>query len=164
MSVELLVPDFSGSLTALQRICDSRPDVFNHNVETVKRLYPIARPQAKYQRSLGILEYAAKQGLVVKSGIMLGLGETEQEILATITDLRRTGCSFLTIGQYLAPSKEHFPVARYVSPAEFAEWAEIARSKGFKEVAAGPLVRSSYRAREMASSIRQPLRFLQSKG
>lgn len=162
--VEVLVPDFRGSLAALQAICDTRPDVFNHNVETVKRLYPIARPQARYRRSLGILEYAAKQGLVVKSGIMLGLGETEQEILATITDLRRTGCSFLTLGQYLAPSKKHFPVARYVSPAEFEEWAEIARSEGFKEVAAGPLVRSSYRAGEMASSLRQPLRSLRSKG
>jgi lipoyl synthase len=163
VSVEVLVPDFRGSLEALQRICDSRPDVFNHNVETVKRLNPIVRPLARYQRSLGILEYAAKQRLVVKSGIMLGLGETAQEILETITDLRRTGCSFLTIGQYLAPSTKHFPVARYVSPAEFEEWAEIARSVGFKEVAAGPLVRSSYRAGEMASSVRQPLRSFQSK-
>lgn len=164
VSVELLVPDFRGSLAALQKICDIRPDVLNHNVETVKRLYPLARPQARYRRSLSILEYAGKSGLVVKSGIMLGLGETEPEILETISDLRRAGCSFLTLGQYLAPSKEHFPVARYVSPAEFEEWAEIARSEGFKEVASGPLVRSSYRAGEMASSLRQPLRSFQTKG
>ncbi|AFM23479.1 lipoyl synthase [Desulfomonile tiedjei] len=164
VSVEVLVPDFRGSLKALQRICDIRPDVFNHNVETVKRLYPIVRPKARYQRSLGILEYAGKHGLIVKSGIMLGLGETEQEILEAITDLRRTGCSFLTLGQYLAPSKEHFPVSRYVSPAEFEEWAQIARSEGFKKVAAGPLVRSSYRAGEMVCSMRQPLKSYQSKG
>jgi lipoic acid synthetase len=132
VTVEVLVPDFGGSLTALQKTCDARPDVFNHNVETVARLYPLVRPRARYRRSLGILEYAGRQHLVVKSGIMLGLGETEKEILETITDLRRTGCACLTLGQYLSPSKDHLPVARYVSPSEFEKWTEIARSAGFK--------------------------------
>jgi len=137
----------------LREICDGRPDVFGHNVETVARLYPLVRPQARYQLSLQILEYAVRQNLVVKSGIMLGLGETECEILETITDLGRIGCSSLTLGQYLPPSKDHLPAARYVSPQEFEKWADTARSAGFKEVAAGPLVRSSYRADEMFSQL-----------
>ncbi len=149
VSVEVLVPDFGGSPAALRQICDARPDVFGHNVETVARLYPLVRPQAQYQRSLQILEYAVRQNLVVKSGIMLGLGETVYEILETITDLGRTGCSSLTLGQYLPPSKDHLPAARYISPQEFETWAETARSAGLKKVAAGPLVRSSYRADEM---------------
>jgi len=153
VSVEVLVPDFGGALAALREICDGRPDVFGHNVETVARLYPLVRPQARYQLSLQILEYAVRQNLVVKSGIMLGLGETECEILETITDLGRIGCSSLTLGQYLPPSKDHLPAARYVSPQEFEKWADTARSAGFKEVAAGPLVRSSYRADEMFSQL-----------
>jgi lipoic acid synthetase len=152
VTVEVLVPDFQGSLSALQRTCYAHPDVFNHNVETVARLYPLVRPHAQYRRSLQILEYAAMQGLVVKSGMMLGLGETEREILETITDLKRAGCSRLTLGQYLSPSKDHLPVARYVSPEEFERMAVAARAGGIKEVAAGPLVRSSYRADEMISS------------
>jgi lipoic acid synthetase len=149
VTIEVLVPDFNGSLKALRRVCHARPEVFNHNVETVARLYPLVRPQARYQRSLQILEYAARQGLVVKSGIMLGLGETEREILETVADLRQTGCSRLTLGQYLSPSRDHLPIARYVSPEEFERWAATARSMGFQGVAAGPLVRSSYRAEEM---------------
>ncbi len=157
VSVEVLVPDFRGSLPALRKICEACPDVFGHNVETVARLYPLVRPQAQYRRSLQILEYAARQNLIVKSGIMLGLGETECELLETITDLGRTGCSSLTLGQYLPPSKDHRPAARYISPQEFDKWAETARSAGFKEVAAGPLVRSSYRADEMISQMSKPL-------
>jgi len=157
VTVEVLVPDFQGSLSALQRTCYAHPDVFNHNVETVTRLYPLVRPLAQYRRSLQILEYAARQGLVVKSGMMLGLGETEREILETIIDLKRAGCSRLTLGQYLSPSKDHLPVARYVSPEEFEKWAVAARTGGFKEVAAGPLVRSSYRADEMISHFSKPL-------
>ena len=111
-------------------------------------------PRLSIRRSLQILEYAVGRNLVVKSGIMLGLGETECEILETITDLRRTGCSSLTLGQYLPPSKDHLPAARYISPQEFEKWAETARSAGFKEVAAGPLVRSSYRADEMISQLK----------
>lgn len=147
--IEVLVPDFRGSLAALQNVCQAGPDVFNHNIETVARLYPHVRPQAHYRRSLGVLEIAARQGLFVKSGIMLGLGETEREVEETLTDLMRVGCQGLTIGQYLAPSKDHLPVARFVPPEEFEGWAEKARSMGFKGVASGPLVRSSYQAHEM---------------
>jgi lipoic acid synthetase len=153
VTIEVLVPDFAGSLPALQEICDARPDVFGHNLETVERLYPAVRPQAQYRRSLQILEYAACRDLIVKSGIMLGLGETEGEVRETISDLGRSGCSSLTLGQYLAPSKDHLPVARYISPLEFRIWAETACSAGFRQVAAGPLVRSSYHAEEMISHL-----------
>jgi lipoyl synthase len=148
-STEVLVPDFSGSIPALKKLCDARPDMFNHNIETIKRLYPTVRPQADYRRSLGVLEYAARAGLPVKSGLMLGLGETQNEVIETLTDLKRSGCRYLTIGQYLAPSEDHLPVVRFLLPEEFEGWAETARSMGFSGVAAGPLVRSSYRADEM---------------
>ena len=147
--IEVLVPDFRGSLVALQNVCQAGPDVFNHNIETVARLYPRVRPQANYRRSLGVLEVAAREGLVVKSGLMLGLGETKREVAETLADLSRVGCQVLTVGQYLAPSKDHLPVARFVPPEEFEGWAEKARSMGFKGVASGPLVRSSYQAHEM---------------
>jgi lipoic acid synthetase len=146
--VEVLVPDFKGSLTALRKVCQARPDMFNHNIETVESMYPRVRPQARYQRSLSILEYAAREGLRVKSGLMLGLGETREQVMKTLTELKRKGCQYLTIGQYLRPSKGHLPVARFVPPGEFQDLAEKARSMGFKAVAAGPLVRSSYRAHE----------------
>ena len=148
--VEILVPDFRGSLQSLRKICEARPDMFNHNIETVPRLYPLARPQANFERSLRVLEFAAGQGLKVKSGMMLGLGEQSNEIIDTLSALLRTGCGYLTLGQYLSPSKDHVPVARYVQPEEFDLWAEKARAIGFKEVAAGPLIRSSYKAEEMA--------------
>ncbi|WP_373498265.1 lipoyl synthase [Desulfococcus sp.] len=151
--VEVLVPDFSGSVESLERVCESRPDVFNHNVETVARLYARARPKALYRRSLGILSYASGRGLFVKSGLMLGLGEREDEIRKTLADLKRAGCTALTLGQYLAPSGDHLPVARYVPPEEFNRWAETARAMGFKAVAAGPLVRSSYRADVLAAEV-----------
>jgi lipoic acid synthetase len=147
--IEVLVPDFRGSLAALHNVCQAGPDVFNHNIETVARLYPHVRPHAHYRRSLGVLEVAARQGLFVKSGLMLGLGETEREVAETLADLMRVGCQYLTIGQYLAPSKDHVPVARFVPPEEFEGWTEKASSMGFKGVASGPLVRSSYRAHEM---------------
>lgn len=149
--VEVLVPDFGGSIVALTAVCESRPDVFNHNVETVERLYGEVRPTALYRRSLGVLSYAAAQGLSVKSGLMLGLGETENEIEKTLRDLQRTGCVVLTLGQYLAPSKNHVRVVRYVPPKEFEMWAETARTMGFKAVISGPLVRSSYRADAVGS-------------
>lgn len=149
---EVLVPDFKGSLAALQKVCEAHPDMFNHNIETVLRLYPRVRLKAEYRRSLGVLEYAARHGLRVKSGFMLGLGETHSEVNGLLADLKRTGCRYLTIGQYLAPSKNHFPVARFVPPKEFDSWAETARAMGFKGVAAGPLVRSSYRADELSQN------------
>jgi lipoic acid synthetase len=147
--VEVLVPDFQGSEEALRTVCEARPDVFNHNVETVPRLYETVRPQAVYRRSLDVLAYAAERGLPAKSGLMLGLGEASREIWETLNDLRRAGCTYLTLGQYLAPSDEHTPVVRYVPPEEFEKWGETARAMGFTEVASGPLVRSSYRADEL---------------
>jgi len=147
--VEVLIPDFKGSVTALKRVCDARPDMVNHNVETVRRLYPLVRPQADYRRSLDVLHYAARRGIPTKSGMMLGLGETSQEIMDVLLDLRRVGCSYVTLGQYLAPSRDHVPIARYVAPEEFERWGKTARAIGFKEVASGPLVRSSYLAEQM---------------
>jgi lipoic acid synthetase len=147
--IEVLVPDFKGSLNSLQNVCMARPDMFNHNIETVPRLYPRVRPRARFERSLKILEFAAGQGLMAKSGMMLGMGEHSDEIMDTLLALRRTGCGFLTLGQYLSPSEDHVPVARYVQPREFDMWADKAKAMGFKEVAAGPLMRSSYKAEEM---------------
>ena len=156
VAVEVLVPDFNGSVSALDKVIKARPRVFNHNLETVSGLYPKVRPKAGYQRSLRILEYAARCGLAAKSGLMLGLGEEKAEVETALRDLRRAGCSYLTLGQYLAPSSGHYPVARFVTPAEFEEWAVIARSMGFKGVASGPLVRSSYRAEAMFADPEKP--------
>jgi lipoic acid synthetase len=149
VKVEVLIPDFNGSLQSMKDICDARPDMLNHNVETVRRLYPFVRPGARYTRSLRILKYAAERGLPVKTGLMLGLGETDGEIQETLADLREAGCDYLTLGQYLAPTDTHFPVVRYVTPGEFKEYAAMANSIGIKGVASGSFVRSSYRAEEM---------------
>ncbi|NSW82642.1 MAG: lipoyl synthase [Syntrophothermus sp.] len=148
-SVEVLVPDFKGSSEALNQVLDAEPEVFAHNVEMVPRLYREVRPGAVYERSLDVLAAAQKEscpGTVTKSGFMLGLGETEREVLALLEDLRDAGVALLTIGQYLAPSWRHYPVARYVTAEEFAEWEKVAYKMGFLGVASGPLVRSSYRA------------------
>jgi lipoic acid synthetase len=147
--VEILTPDFNGSLSAIHQIIKARPDIFNHNVETVPRLYHSIRPVANYSQSLDVLSHVAKSGLPVKSGLMLGLGETDDEIETTLKDINQTGCRYLTLGQYLAPSNRHVPVVRYLSPEEFEVWAEIAEEIGFTEVASAPLVRSSYRADQM---------------
>jgi lipoyl synthase len=153
-SVEVLIPDFLGSKASLAIVVEARPDVINHNVETVPRLYPTVRPQADYRRSLGVIE-AAKRisasldiGLKSKSGIMLGLGEDENEVMGVLSDLRESGCDFLTIGQYLAPTKAHIPVAEYLSPERFRAYGDRAREMGFSSVASFPLARSSYRAGE----------------
>ncbi len=149
VTVEVLTPDFKGDLEALEIVLAQRPDVFNHNVETVPRLYRQVRPLADYSRSLTILKAASgREGILVKSGIMLGLGEDEKELQELFIDLRQQGVQLLTIGQYLAPSRNHIPVARYYSPAEFGNIAALARHSGIKEVFAGPLVRSSYHAAE----------------
>lgn len=145
-AVEVLVPDFQGCTKALETVFQAHPDMFNHNIETVPRLYPAVRPQAVYRRSLDVLQRAAGFGLRVKSGLMLGLSERPDEVRETLLHLREAGCEYLTLGQYLAPSETHLPVDRYVPPREFANWAQEARSMGFRDVAAGPLVRSSYRA------------------
>jgi lipoic acid synthetase len=152
VAVEVLVPDFNGSIMALDTVCAARPEVFNHNIETVPRLYARIRPIAEYRRSLSVLSYAAGSGCKVKSGLMLGFGETESEVKKTLMDLKYAGCTSITLGQYLAPSKDHVPVARYVPPEEFEMWAAAARDMGFISVAAGPLVRSSYRAGEMVDA------------
>jgi len=147
-SVEVLTPDF---VEHLDTVLDAKPDVFNHNLETVKRLQAVIRPQASYEKSLATLRHAAKRGGVqVKSGLMLGLGETDEEIFQCLEDLYSAGVRLLTMGQYLAPTREHYPVERYISPEHFDELAAKARLMGFEGVAAGPLVRSSYRADELA--------------
>lgn len=148
-SIEVLIPDFKGDGKALETVFQSGPDMLNHNIETVQRLYGSVRPQAEYRRSLKVLRSAADFGLRVKSGLMLGLGEWPEEIRKTLLDLREAGCEYLTMGQYLAPSAGHVPVARYLTPREFANLAHEARLLGFKEVSSGPLVRSSYRAERM---------------
>ena len=147
-SVEVLTPDF---VEHLDTVLDAEPNVFNHNLETVKRLQAVIRPQASYEKSLATLRKAAERGGVqVKSGLMLGLGETDEEILQCLKDLYAAGVRLLTLGQYLAPTREHYPVARFISPEHFDELAAHAREIGFEGVAAGPLVRSSYRADELA--------------
>lgn len=149
--IELLISDLGGSRDALVRVLEVRPEVLNHNVETVPRLYPEVRPQADFARSLEVLERASSHNppLVTKSGIMLGLGETDHEVIHTLQAIRDTGCRLLTMGQYLAPSKNHHPVVRYVPPEEFAEYEKLGLRMGFSGVASAPLVRSSYRAERL---------------
>ena len=144
--IEVLIPDFRGARWALQLVIDERPDILNHNTETVPRLYGRVRPQAKYGRSLELIRRGHEAGMVTKSGLMLGLGESAGEVLEVMRDLRGSGCDILTLGQYLRPSKDHLPVERYFPPAEFHEFREEGLSMGFRHVESGPLVRSSYHA------------------
>ncbi len=146
--IEVLIPDLQGNWSALARIIAARPEIINHNVETVPRLYAEVRPTAQYQRSLELLARVRQgnPGILTKSGIMVGLGETEEEVLAVLQDLRAAGCDLLTIGQYLAPSRHHHPVVAYIHPDQFARYREQAEALGFRHVASGPLVRSSYQA------------------
>ena len=145
-SIEVLIPDFCGDWSALQLVLDARPDILNHNIESVPRLYRQVRPQAKYRRSLELLHRAKQQGFVTKTGMMLGLGETEDEIDSVISDLISIGCEILTLGQYLQPTVKHLPVVRWVHPDEFASWKVRGEAKGLRHVESGPLVRSSYHA------------------
>jgi len=153
--VEVLIPDFQGNLQALRVVLNARPNVLNHNIETVPRLYATVRPQARYRRSLQLLSRVKKYapGMPIKSGLMLGLGESPEEIHSTLQDLVAAGCCILTLGQYLQPSKAHLPVKRYVSPAEFENWKDTALEMGFYEVASGPFVRSSYHAKELYQAV-----------
>ena len=153
--VEVLVPDFNGLLEALQIVLEAFPDVLNHNLETVLRLYPQVRPQADYSRSLRLLQQAKElsSNIVTKSGIMVGLGETWDELIQAMADLCRVNCDILTVGQYLQPSKCHIPVAKYYAPEEFEQLAAEGERLGFHHVESGPLVRSSYRAHAQLSSI-----------
>lgn len=152
---EVLIPDFKGEKSALLEVLHAKPSVLNHNLETVQRLYDEVRPEAAYDRSLELL-YRVSQidsKIPSKSGLMLGLGETEAELLQALKDLRQVHCRLLTLGQYLSPSKKHHPVIRYVPPEEFAHWEKIAYEMGFQAVAAGPFVRSSFHAGDMFEAI-----------
>ncbi len=151
-TVEVLTPDFNGDEQALDIVLEARPEVFNHNMETVNRLQQFVRRKAQYEVSLKVLAYVKKAvpDIRTKSGLMLGLGESTEEILETLADLRAAGCDLVTMGQYLQPSARHLPVLRYLPPEEFERLGELARRLGFADVASGPFVRSSYHADEMA--------------
>jgi lipoic acid synthetase len=151
--VELLISDCKGDAASLATIFDARPDVLNHNLETVARLQRLVRPSAGYARSLAVLGRARAAGLVTKSGLILGMGETDAEVRAAMADLRAVGVELLTIGQYLRPSADHLPVVKWWHPDEFAALREHGESLGFAHVASGPLVRSSYHAREGADRL-----------
>lgn len=153
--VEVLTPDFLGNRAAIQRVIEARPEVFNHNTETVPRLYHRVRRNAEYQRTLDLLDQVKQTDptIMTKSGLMLGLGETREEILEVCADLHDVGCEMITLGQYLQPTSEHLPVERFVPPEEFDEIGEQVRKLGVPQVASGPFVRSSYHAGEMAKNI-----------
>ena len=146
--VEVLIPDFQGDLKALEIVADAEPDVINHNIETVRGLYAKVRPQARYQRSLDLIQNVATHfpGLPAKSGIMVGLGETKEELRSTFQDLYDHGCNILTVGQYLQPARDHLRVEKFYTPEEFEQLQRMAREIGFQQVASGPFVRSSYNA------------------
>ena len=146
ITIETLIPDFDGKIEHIHKVIDARPDVISHNLETVERLTPQIRSKAKYATSLKVLQYIAQSGLTAKSGIMLGLGETESEILQTMDDLLKVGCKVFTIGQYLQPTRNHYPVKEYITPEKFEEYKKVGLEKGFMFVESGPLVRSSYHA------------------
>lgn len=150
-TIEVLVPDFCGNNSALQTVICARPHVLNHNIETVPRLYRSVRPQGNYHRSLDLLKAtkALEPKIYTKSGLMVGLGETEAEVIAVMTDLREIKCDILTIGQYLQPSPKHLPVAQFISPSQFDRWRQIGQEMGFLQVVASPLTRSSYHAAEV---------------
>jgi lipoic acid synthetase len=150
ISIEVLIPDFKGSREALRVVVDSHPEVINHNVETVPRLYPEVRPQARYERSLNLLRWVKEEDSTIasKSGLMVGLGEAPGEVLGVMDDLRQAGCEILTIGQYLAPSPGHHPVVEYMNPERFAYYKQEGVARGFSAISSGPLVRSSFHAGE----------------
>ena len=144
--VEVLIPDFKGSEEALAIVLDAGPDILNHNLETVPRLYRTVRPQANYRQSLQVLERSKNKGFVTKTGLMLGIGERTEEVIEVLKDVRAVGCDILTLGQYLQPTKEHLPVDRFVHPDEFRMLKQEGLTMGFRHVESGPLVRSSYHA------------------
>ena len=146
ITLEVLIPDFQGRPELIRKIIDERPEIVSHNLETVKRLTPEVRSVARYDRSLAVLKQLADAGIRVKSGLMLGLGETKEELLEAMDDLLQYGCSILTLGQYLQPTRKHLPVQAYIPPDDFSHYKDIAFQKGFKMVESGPLVRSSYHA------------------
>lgn len=145
-TIEVLIPDFQGKHELVQSVINANPEVISHNLETVRRLTPLVRSAAKYDRSLEVIRQIAASGITAKSGIMAGLGETSREVLETMDDLLAVGCSVMTIGQYLQPTRAHLPVTEYIHPDKFAEWKEAGLKKGFRFVESAPLVRSSYHA------------------
>lgn len=151
IKVEVLIPDFQGRASSLKCVLEACPDVLAHNLETVERLYEDVRPEADYRLSLGLLRQAKEDyaGVLTKSSLMLGLGETREELIAAMEDLVKSGCDIITLGQYLAPSKNHYPIQELISTEQFKEYEEMAYGFGFKSVMSGPLVRSSYRAQEV---------------
>ncbi|MDD5491796.1 MAG: lipoyl synthase [bacterium] len=153
--IEVLTPDFQLDHKALDTVLEARPDIFNHNVETVPRLYSLVRPEADYQRSLKVLEYYKQKspGTITKSGLMFGLGEEEKDVFAVLRDLRKIGCDVVVLGQYFQPTKNNIPVRRYLSREEFKQFEKIAGSMGFLAVASGPTMRSSYLAKELYKQI-----------
>lgn len=154
MSVEVLVGDFCGEEIALQKVIDAKPEILAHNLETVRRMHPAVRPQAKYERSLRVLQQIKQNGLVTKTGIMVGIGEHDDEVLALMDDvIASSGVDILTIGQYLQPTRNHLPIERWVEPAQFDAFRTAGLAKGFRVVESGPLVRSSYHAEEQADRL-----------
>ncbi|HEX8751185.1 MAG TPA: lipoyl synthase [Nitrospira sp.] len=149
-TIEVLIPDFEGNEAALAIVCRENPDIVNHNIETVPRLFPSIRPQGKYRRSLELLGRAKQQGMTTKSGLIVGMGETLDEVRGVLHDLRAVKCDIVTIGQYLQPTRHHLPVARFYDPAEFAQLKTQGFAMGFTHVESGPLVRSSYHAEQQA--------------
>ncbi|MCH7783350.1 lipoyl synthase [candidate division KSB1 bacterium] len=144
--IEVLIPDFKGCKKSLKTVLDAKPDILNHNTETISRLYRIVRPQAHYRQSLEVIKYSKKFGAITKSGIMVGIGERFEEVLQVISDLKEADCDIMTIGQYLQPTRRHLPVDRYVTPEEFKKYKDFGMQLGFRHVESGPLVRSSYHA------------------
>lgn len=148
-TIEALIPDFQGREELVEEVIAAAPDIIGHNMETVRRITPFVRSAASYERSLKVLEQVASSGITAKSGIMAGLGETPAEVEELMDDLRAAGCRILTIGQYLQPTRRHYPVAEYVTPAQFAAYKELGMRKGFAQVESAPLARSSYHARPL---------------
>lgn len=155
-SIEVLIPDFCGDWGALQKVIDARPDILNHNMETVRRMYRVVRPQAKYDRSIELLRRGKDQGLRVKTGIMVGIGEEDHEVNELMEDVvGGSSCDILTIGQYLQPTRNHLPISRWVTPERFAQYKRFGETIGFGHVESGPLVRSSYHAEEQVLSLEE---------
>lgn len=152
-TIEVLIPDFEGNHEALATVCAEKPEILNHNIETVRRLFPSIRPQGKYQRSIELLARAKQFGMKTKSGLILGMGETLDEAREVMRDLRAVDCDIMTIGQYLQPTRDHLPVARFYDPSEFALLKEEGLAMGFSHVESGPLVRSSYHAEQQTSVV-----------
>ena len=145
-TIEALIPDFQGKKELISQVISARPDILSHNMETVRRISPMVRSVAKYDTSLSVINLISESGITAKSGIMVGLGESKDEVLQTMDDLLEAGCKILTIGQYLQPTHKHYPVAEYITPEQFCEYKTIGEKKGFQTVESGPLVRSSYHA------------------